>query len=918
MASAAAPPATTGDRAAARRSKLQAYYGLKATEGGDGSSSTAAAPSPAAAAATSNKGKGKGATAAASSSALDQPGFDAAAHVAGLLRTGRIKDLLEKDAAISHEADELDRELQMLVYGNYSNFISATQLVGGVRERAGEMSAKMQTLQATMARITDRHAAVQTALKPAREEMLRVASVDTSLKKIEYLVHLPERLARCADGGDLQRGVEYWRAGSAILRRNTDVAAFRSVREACLPVVTRLDAALVARVVADGARADARAYARLLAAAGGEEAEAEAATKAHALQATLRGAWTKDAAEVVQTGGGGGGRAQRVFGGLLSRLVEMWALCAEVGRGGGGAKETTERDADGADAAALAAAHNALFAAAEERAARGVRAALLRIGDGGGDDDSEAKACTALASRVFAAARCLVRGRVAAARAAARVGVSLTSTTSSAPAAAAATATSPTHAQLPSLLSRVLPDADDLTPASSDAACRGLVLHAALQADLFELLTRIDRSSATAAAGDLDGGECLVAAALRSLLLSQTAEEDEEDDEEDDAEDEAECEIDEEVRAAGTADADCLAVLACVPREAWEAAVVRCTSGSGGTPLSLPPAQSFVRLCRPAVAASGGVALRQRTLGFVQAAAAVDLSKRGLRGAVAAAAAAAAEDEDEDAGAVLNVSAGFVALGAALAAVQARVERSLKGVHGRLEAATAEAAAAAAAAAAGGGGGGALQATPADARSRGSAGSGVSGVDGLSLGSRALFGGGGGGAGSCGGGGGGGAGSSSSPVMPASLHPSAVMRSVVLHLLWSAVEVVRQRALSRRMLHQLQIDFGYLKAKVEELGLDKEPALPAPPPQQQPAGPPSGHASNSASASLAAGGSWDASLGEFGAGAAGGGGGGGGGGAVAAALRAVTENLMSRALPAAASQPLPSSEVRAAVQQALL
>eukprot|EP00754_Rhynchopus_humris_P014305 Rhum_TRINITY_DN14382_c12_g1::Rhum_TRINITY_DN14382_c12_g1_i1::g.85351::m.85351 len=87
-------------------------------------------------------------------------------------------------------------------------------------------------------------------------------------------------------------------------------------------------------------------------------------------------------------------------------------------------------------------------------------------------------------------------------------------------------------------------------------------------------------------------------------------------------------------------------------------------------------------------------------------------------------------------------------------------------------------------------------------------------------------------------------------------------------------------------------------------------------PPQHPAAPPSGHASTSASASLAAGGSWDASVAEFGVG--GGGGGGGGGGAVAAALRAVTENLMCRALPAAASQPLPSSEVRAAVQQALL
>ena len=220
--------------ASARRNKLKAYYGLAATP-----SSGSAQEEPASTITT---------TTTTPSNPLDSQGFDVDGYVQGMLRKGKLQDLLSQDAAVAREVVELDEELQMLVYGNYNNFINATQLISGMRTSVNDMAAKMDALKANITNIVDTHTDVQARLRPSREAMLKLVTVDSSLKKIDFLVQLPDRLAAALKEGKLTAVARYWSAGRAILTRNTHVKSFANVQSQCLPVVSSASAGLKQRL----------------------------------------------------------------------------------------------------------------------------------------------------------------------------------------------------------------------------------------------------------------------------------------------------------------------------------------------------------------------------------------------------------------------------------------------------------------------------------------------------------------------------------------------------------------------------------------------------------------------------------------------------------------------------------------------
>eukprot|EP01063_Lacrimia_lanifica_P037068 TRINITY_DN7510_c0_g1_i1.p1 TRINITY_DN7510_c0_g1~~TRINITY_DN7510_c0_g1_i1.p1 ORF type:complete len:775 (+),score=264.84 TRINITY_DN7510_c0_g1_i1:43-2367(+) len=209
-----------------RRNKLMAYYGIADEE--------------------KEKEKEK----ALPQSELDHEDFDAYAYVGKMLKTARVKDLVSQDVTITKEVHELDAQLQMLVYGNYTNFISATELISNMKTSVDTMKEQMATLDANLAKVSGAHHAMQRRVAPLWAEVEKLSSITVTLKKIDFLVRLPDRLQHCLKSGAHKEVVRYWLAAQRILQRHSHIKSFANVRQQCLPTVEEVQAKLRAGIAA--------------------------------------------------------------------------------------------------------------------------------------------------------------------------------------------------------------------------------------------------------------------------------------------------------------------------------------------------------------------------------------------------------------------------------------------------------------------------------------------------------------------------------------------------------------------------------------------------------------------------------------------------------------------------------------------
>ena len=77
---------------------------------------------------------------------LDAQNFDADRYLAQLLRSARLKALMQKHTEMSTEIKTLDSDMQNLVYENYNKFISATDTIRSMKSNVGSMDTSMASL----------------------------------------------------------------------------------------------------------------------------------------------------------------------------------------------------------------------------------------------------------------------------------------------------------------------------------------------------------------------------------------------------------------------------------------------------------------------------------------------------------------------------------------------------------------------------------------------------------------------------------------------------------------------------------------------------------------------------------------------------------------------------------------------------
>ncbi len=161
---------------------------------------------------------------------IDRQEFSMEAYVRTLLQQDGLETLLTKDDELVQEVKRLDSDMQMLVYENYSKFISATDTIRTMKNNVNDMKAEMDALVKNMEGIASRMQVVNSFLGGKRAKVDKLVSVRRLLKRLDFLFDLPINLNRYVQRQDYAMAVTCYTKAIDILRQHTHVPSFKSIQ----------------------------------------------------------------------------------------------------------------------------------------------------------------------------------------------------------------------------------------------------------------------------------------------------------------------------------------------------------------------------------------------------------------------------------------------------------------------------------------------------------------------------------------------------------------------------------------------------------------------------------------------------------------------------------------------------------------
>jgi len=161
---------------------------------------------------------------------IDRSDFHMKAYVHQLLERDSLETLLIKDDELVQEVKRLDSDMQMLVYENYSKFISATDTIRTMKNNVNDMKAEMDALVKNMEGIASRMQVVNSFLGDKRAKVDKLVSVRRLLKRLDFLFDLPINLNRYVQGQDFALAVACYSKAIDILRQHNHVPSFKSIQ----------------------------------------------------------------------------------------------------------------------------------------------------------------------------------------------------------------------------------------------------------------------------------------------------------------------------------------------------------------------------------------------------------------------------------------------------------------------------------------------------------------------------------------------------------------------------------------------------------------------------------------------------------------------------------------------------------------
>ena len=155
---------------------------------------------------------------------IDTIHFDPDEYVRELLEKSPLETLVAKDTDMTHEIRTLDSDMQMLVYENYSKFISATETIKRMKSNMDSMEHDMELLRNKMKSITITSSSLDETLYDKRNKLSKLIRLNRLLDKLQFLSELPEKLASLIDQEQYKQAVKLYNKTINILTSHSHVS----------------------------------------------------------------------------------------------------------------------------------------------------------------------------------------------------------------------------------------------------------------------------------------------------------------------------------------------------------------------------------------------------------------------------------------------------------------------------------------------------------------------------------------------------------------------------------------------------------------------------------------------------------------------------------------------------------------------
>eukprot|EP00514_Thraustochytrium_sp_LLF1b_P006554 CAMPEP_0184532946 /NCGR_PEP_ID=MMETSP0198_2-20121128/14461_1 /TAXON_ID=1112570 /ORGANISM="Thraustochytrium sp., Strain LLF1b" /LENGTH=795 /DNA_ID=CAMNT_0026925623 /DNA_START=11 /DNA_END=2398 /DNA_ORIENTATION=+ len=179
---------------------------------------------------------------------LDSDSLNPATYVAGQLQSAGMAELLVKDDQLVQEVHTLDADMQLLVYDNYSKFISATDTIRNMKDNVDRIEGEIDSLVAKVDNIGRVAGDMNQRMAPKRSKIEKLVGLQNLIRKLNFLFDLPQRLKNCIEKGAPARAALYFKRAVPILQKHSEVASFAAIERESKQIMEELAEKLAADI----------------------------------------------------------------------------------------------------------------------------------------------------------------------------------------------------------------------------------------------------------------------------------------------------------------------------------------------------------------------------------------------------------------------------------------------------------------------------------------------------------------------------------------------------------------------------------------------------------------------------------------------------------------------------------------------
>ncbi|XP_015514024.2 vacuolar protein sorting-associated protein 51 homolog [Neodiprion lecontei] len=166
--------------------------------------------------------------------------FNPDMYLEKMLKECTLKQIMDNEAEIIRDTQTLHSDMQTLVYENYNKFISATDTIRKMKNDFKKMEDSMESLSSNMDSITSFSEQISSTLQGTRQQITRLSSVHTLLKKLQFLFKLPAKLKDKMNNGNYSQAVQDYIHAQRVLNQYGNMPSFQGIQKDCEEIVEEL------------------------------------------------------------------------------------------------------------------------------------------------------------------------------------------------------------------------------------------------------------------------------------------------------------------------------------------------------------------------------------------------------------------------------------------------------------------------------------------------------------------------------------------------------------------------------------------------------------------------------------------------------------------------------------------------------